>query len=156
MENREMSIKIKRTNSENTDFQKLVNELEIYLTGLDEEAHNECKEYNKLETINHVIIAYEKVDIVGCGAIREYDKETIEIKRMFVSDKFRNNGIATRILFELENWAKEQGYIKAILETGTMMLNAITFYQKNNYIQIPNYGQYSSKPKSICFSKSFK
>jgi putative acetyltransferase len=151
-----MSIIIKRTNSDNTDFQKLVYELETYLTGLDEEAHNECKEYNKLETINHVIIAYENNVIVGCGAIRGFDKDTIEIKRMFVSDKFRNKGIATRILFELEIWAKDQGYIKSILETGTMMLDSISFYQKNNYIQIPNYGQYSSKPKSICFFKPLK
>lgn len=151
-----MNIKIIRANSANTDFRKIIFDLESYLTGLDEEAHNACKEYNKLETINHVIIAYENKEIIGCGAIREYDKETIEIKRMFVSDKFRKKGIATRILIELENWAKEQGYITCILETGTMMLDAISFYKKNNYIQIPNYGQYSSKPKSICFSKSLK
>lgn len=154
MENKEMNIKIRRTDSDNTDFQKLVCDLEIYLTGLDEEAHNECKEYNRLETINHVIIVYDNKEIVGCGAIREYDKDTIEIKRMFVPEKFRKKGVATRILLELENWAKEQGYIKSILETGTMMSDAITFYEKNNYIQIPNYGQYSSKPKSICFSKA--
>ncbi len=151
-----MKIKIERTNSDNTDFQKLVSDLEIYLTGLDEEVHNECKAYNKLETINHVIIAYDNNKIVGCGAIRAYDKETIEIKRMFVSDEFRNKGIATQILIELENWSKEQGFLKSILETGTMMLGAIRFYKKNNYVQIPNYGQYNSKPKSICFSKSLK
>ena len=51
-----MSIKIKRTNSDNADFQKLVTELEIYLTGLDEEAHNECKEYNKLEPVFSILI----------------------------------------------------------------------------------------------------
>ena len=113
-------------------------------------------QYNGIENLNHVIVAYIDNCPVGCGAFKSFNESSVEIKRMFVSDKFRNKGIATRILFELENWAKEQGYIKGILETGTMMLDAITFYQKNNYIQIPNYGQYSSKPKSICFSKSFK
>jgi len=147
-------MKLLRTNSDNPEFQKLVIDLESYLTLTDEEAHKVCKPYNQLETIKHVIIINVDDEIAGCGAIRAYDSKTIEIKRMFVAEKFRNQGIATKILKELENWAKELGFDKSILETGSMMPAAIAFYKRNDYLQIPNYGQYSANSKSICFGKN--
>ena len=148
-----MLIKIERTNSENEDFRRLILKLEDYLTLIDEDAHSECKQYNKLETIKHTVVAYINGKAVGCDAIREFDRNTVEIKRMFVSDDVRKQGVGTKILSELENWAKELGFEKSILETGNMLPEAVRFYQKSNYTQIPNYGQYKSMEKSICFSK---
>lgn len=151
-----MTIEVERTNSENEDFRKLVFELENHLTCADERAHSECKQYNKLESIQHVIVIYKDKKAIGCGAIRKYDQDTIEIKRMFVSENIREKGVATKILIELETWAKELGYKKSILETGTMLPEAIGLYKKNNYIQIPNYGQYEGMEKSICFAKKLQ
>ena len=148
-----MSLKIERTNSENEDFRKLVLKLEECLTCADEDAHSECKQYNKLETIKHTVVAYINGEVVGCGAIREFDRNTVEIKRMFVSDDARKQGVGTKILSELENWAKELGFENSILETGNMLHEAVRLYKKSNYTQIPNYGQYKSMEKSICFSK---
>ena len=148
-----MTIEVERTNSENEDFRKLVSELEDHLTCADEKAHSECKQYNKLESIKHVIVVYIDKEAIGCGAIRKYDHDTIEIKRMFVSKNTRKKGVGTKILIELETWAKELGYKKSILETGTMLPEAIGLYKRNNYIQIPNYGQYEGMEKSFCFAK---
>lgn len=80
-----MTIKVERTNSENKDFRKLVLELENHLTRADEIAHSQCKQYNKLESIQHVIVTYNDKIAIGCGALRKYDQDTVEIKRMFVS-----------------------------------------------------------------------
>ena len=148
-----MLIKIERTNSENENFCILVLKLEEYLTCIDEEAHSECKEYNKLETIEHTIVAYINEKAVGCGAIRQFDQNTIEIKRMFVSGNARKKGIGTKILAELEKWARELGFKKSILETGDMLPEAVRLYEKSNYTRTPNYGQYESMKKSVCFSK---
>lgn len=148
-----MLVKIKRTDSKNEDFRKLVLKLEEHLTHTDEEAHSECKQYNKLETIKHAIVAYIGEEAVGCGAIRKFDQNTIEIKRMFVSENARKEGIGTKVLTELERWAKELGFEKSILETGDMLPEAVKLYENNNYTRIQNYGQYESKEKSICFSK---
>ena len=148
-----MTIELKRTNSENEDFYNLVTDLEKYLTHADEEAHSECKPYNKLETIKHVIVAFIDQKPIGCGAIRQYDKNTVEIKRMFVAENARGKGIGTKILTELELWAKELDFKVSILETGKMMPEAINLYKGNNYKQIPNYGQYKGMEKSICFEK---
>lgn len=148
-----MIIELKQTNSENEDFLKLVIELEKHLTNADEKAHSECKQYNKLETIKYVIVAYINGKAIGCGAIREYDTDLVEIKRIFVSIDAREQGVGSKILAELEVWAKDLGFKNTILETGDMLPEAVRLYKKNNYIQIPNYGQYEGMEKSICFTK---
>lgn len=146
-------IEVRRTNSDNECFRRLVSKLEEYLARTDDKAHAECKQHNKLCTIKHVIVAYIDGEAAGCGAIRKFDENTIEIKRMFVSHNAQNKGIGASILASLEAWAKELGFEKSVLETGVMMPEAIKFYEKNNYSRIPNYGQYEGMEKSICFSK---
>ena len=89
----------------------------------------------------------------GCGALKYYDADCAEIKRMFTQAMARGNGIATIILKELEDWAKELNYKACILETGTRQIDAIALYKKNEYQIIPNYGQYTNVENSLCFKK---
>ena len=146
--------KIIRTNSNNIDFQKLVKELDADLKIRDGEEHAFFAQYNKIDLINHVIVAYFNDEAVGCGAMKQYDDDTMEVKRMFVKPISRGNGIATIVLKEVENWAKELNFSKCILETGIKQPEAIALYQKNNYTQIPNYGQYETVESSVCFEKT--
>lgn len=92
-------------------------------------------------------------DAVGCGAFKEFNDETVEIKRMFVPDEQRGKGIASKVLKELEAWALELGYTTCILETGKRQPEAIALYKKNGYELIPNYGQYAGVENSVCFQK---
>jgi putative acetyltransferase len=142
-----------RTNSENEDFRKLVNALDAELRIRDGEDHAFYAQFNKLNMIKHVMVAYDNNEPVGCGAVKEYSKDTMEVKRMFVPLNMRGKGIATLLLKELENWCKELNYKKCILETGEKQPEAINLYKKNNYIIIPNYGQYENVKTSICFEK---
>jgi putative acetyltransferase len=91
---------------------------------------------------------------VGCGAFRTYAENTVEIKRMYVPELYRNKGIASNILNGLEAWAKELGNTKCILETGIMQVEAIGLYPKNGYEKIENYGNYKGVANSICFGKT--
>jgi putative acetyltransferase len=93
---------------------------------------------------------------VSCGAIKEFDTETMEIKRMFTLESHRGKGIGKQVLTELESWALEMGYSKCVLETGKRLPDAVRLYQKNGYRQIPNYGQYIQMENSICFEKKLK
>jgi len=77
----------------------------------------------------------------------------MEVKRMFVPLEKRGKGIASIVLKELENWARELGYKTCILETGIKQPEAITLYKKNNYALIKNYGQYAEVESSACFEK---
>jgi putative acetyltransferase len=145
--------KIKRTDSDDSDFQKLVTELDKDLAIRDGEDHAFFAQFNKIAAIKHVVVAYEEGAAVGCGAIKEYEENVMEVKRMFVPLEKRGKGIASIVLGELENWAKELGYQKCILETGKKQPEAIRLYQKNNYATIKNYGQYADVVSSVCFEK---
>ena len=149
-------IKLIRTNSENPDFIKLVKFLDADLAIKDGEAHSFYAQFNKIKKIKHVVLAYENKIPLGCGAIKEYDTNTMEVKRMYISPESRKKGIATKILYELEKWAFELSYEKCILETGKKQPEAIGLYKKSGYTQIPNYGQYSGVENSVCFEKELK
>lgn len=146
-------ISLLRTDSSNTDFQKLVVLLDADLKIRDGEDHAFYSQYNKIQAIKHVVVAYQKDETVGCGAIKEYEPGTMEVKRMYVSENKRGSGIASAVLKELEIWAQQMGYNKCILETGIRQPEAIALYKKNNYKIIPNYGQYKGIEDSVCFEK---
>ena len=149
-------IRLLRTNSEHVDFVELVAWLDKLLADLDGRDHDFYNQYNKIDKIKHVVVVYSGELPVACGAIKEFDTGTMEVKRMFTSDNHRGKGLATQVLTELEKWAMELGYSKCILETGWRLPDAVRLYQRNGYLQIPNYGQYVVMENSICFEKRLK
>jgi len=149
-------IIITRTNSDNHHFIELVKSLDADLAKRDGEEHSFYAQFNKIDNIKYVVLAFENGKPLGCGAIKEYNGDTMEIKRMYVSPDNRKKGIATKILTELENWARELSYAKCILETGKRQPEAIELYKKNGYKLIPNYGQYTEMENSLCFEKQVK
>jgi GNAT superfamily N-acetyltransferase len=146
-------IKILRTDSSDRDFVNLVKLLDIELQIRDGEEHTFYAQYNKIDKINNVVVAFYNDVAVGCGAIKGYDSSAMEVKRMFVKDEYRSKGIATLVLVELESLTKELGFYKCVLETGIKQPEAIHLYKKNDYTVIPNYGQYAGVDNSVCMEK---
>ena len=146
-------ISLKRINSGDTDFIDLVKLLDADLAIRDGKDHSFFAQYNKLDSIKHVVVAYFDDVPAGCGAIKRYDDETMEVKRMFVMPEFRGKGVARAVLSELEKWARELGYKHCILETGKRQPEAINLYKSSGYLIIPNYGQYEKVDYSVCFKK---
>lgn len=146
-------IKCIKTDSDNEDFRLLVRELDADLQKRDGEEHTFYAQFNKIDRIKHVVVAYANNEAVGCGAIKEFSTDAVEVKRMYVQPHNRGKGIASEILMALEAWAAELNYTKCILETGKKQPEAIRLYQKNGYVVIPNYGQYENVENSVCFEK---
>lgn len=146
-------INLIRTTSDNADFQELVKDLDAELRVRDGNEAEFYLQFNKIDTIKHVIVAYENDEAIGCGALRPYDAETVEIKRMFVPLDKRRQGISSHILNDLEAWASALGFKTCILETGYKQPEAISLYTKKGYRTIPNYAQYQSVENSVCFEK---
>lgn len=142
-----------RTNSDNKDFQDLVVELDKDLAKKNGETNDFFAQFNKIDLMSNVVVALNDNLAVGCGAMKEYDKSTMEIKRMYVPIEMRGKGVAVAVLNELENWARELGYKRCVLETGDKMLEAVGLYKKSDYKIIKNYGQYENVASSICFEK---
>lgn len=146
-------LQLQRTTSKNKDFRQLVQKLDAYLAVTDGDEHDFYNQFNKIEGLQHVIVAYHGEKAVSCGAIRPFDNETMEVKRMFTSLESRGKGIASQILAALESWSRELGYKKCVLETGIRQAEAIGLYEKNAYQLIPCYGQYLNVKNSLCYGK---
>ena len=148
-------IRCIRTTSSNPHFQHLVTLLDQDLAIRNGDEHAFFAQYNGITHIHHVVVAYHGDEPVGCGAIKEFSPQAMEVKRMYVLPTFRGRGIASQILATLEDWAKELGYTACVLETGLMLPEAIALYTKQQYLRIPNYGQYAGVANSVCFQKEF-
>lgn len=149
-------IEILRTNSENQDFIQLVKHLDDELAEIDGSEHSFYAQYNKVNQIRYVVVAYEHQRPIACGAIKEFEPDVMEVKRMYTSPHVRGKGVASEVISELEDWARALTYKKCILETGKRQPDAIKLYQKNGYKVIPNYGQYAGVENSVCFEKELK
>jgi putative acetyltransferase len=148
-----MELSFRRTDSTDNDFVYLVKKLDEDLEGRYGERQKFFNQFNSIEMIKNVIIAYVDFNPVGCGAFKFYKSDTCEIKRMFVLPATRGKKIGARILQELEQWANEEGFQKCILETGKNQAEAIHVYQKAGYLIIPNYDQYAGVDISLCMEK---
>lgn len=146
-------ISLLRTDSKNPDFIELVKMLDADLAIRDGEDHAFYAQFNKIDRIKNVMVAYADEIPVACGAFKFYEEGKVEIKRMFVKPEYRGKGIAAELLKALEIWAKELGYQSCVLETGLKQPEAIALYQKSGYQIIANYGQYAGVENSVCFGK---
>lgn len=138
------------------DFKNLVDELNAYLKVVDGEEHAFYNQYNGIENLNHVVVAYLDNEPVACGAFKKFNSSSVEIKRMYTKPETRKHGVASQVLRGLEDWAFQEGFKQVILETGKRQLEAVRFYQKNQYIPMPNFGPYTEVENSVCFKKELK
>lgn len=142
-----------RTDSENGEFRRLVAQLDEELGQRDGAEHGFYAQFNTLDKIKHAVVALKDDQPVGCGALKAFSEDTMEVKRMYVAPQVRGQGVASAVLVTLETWAAELGYTRCVLETGQRQPEAIALYTKQGYQRIPNYGQYVGVENSLCFSK---
>ena len=64
--------------------------------------------------------AWEEMNLVGCGALKELDKLNAEIKSMRTTSSYLRKGVAHKILQHIMNQAKKRNYQRLSLETGSM------------------------------------
>jgi len=146
-------FRVERTSREDEHLKELVRMLDAELDSVYGNIQSQYNQYNSLASVDGAVLATANQQYVACGCFRRYNQETVEIKRMFVRTEDRGSGAAQIVLSELEKWAREAGYSRAILETGTKQAAAIRFYTKSGYGPIPNYDQYAELETSVCFAK---
>lgn len=146
-------ITLQRTDASDRSFMALVRELDADLVRRDGADHTFYAQFNTLQQIAHAIVAYDASEPVACGAIKAFDENSMEVKRMYTVPAYRGKHIASQVLSELEAWARELGAGRCLLETGKRQPEAIALYLKKGYLLIPNYGQYAGVENSVCFEK---
>ena len=79
-----------------------------------------------------VLLLRDGVPIAG-GAFKRYDAETAELKRIWTDENHRRQGLARRIVAELEAQAIRQGYKRVYLTTGFRQPEARDLYLATGY-----------------------
>jgi putative acetyltransferase len=99
------------------------------------------------------VVAYADGSPVACGALRPYEADIAEVKRMYTVPAWRGRGVAAAVLTELERHARLFGYPTMRIETGDRQPGAIRLYERSGYRHIPPFGPYVAWDDSVCFEK---
>ena len=145
--------KLIRTSSQDSNFRELVALLDSDLAERDGSDNAFYAQFNGIVQLKHCVVFYSDETAVACGAFKQFDEVSVEVKRMYVLPAYRGKGIAKKVLRELENWAKELRFNHCVLETGLRQPEAIALYKKNNFQIIDNYPPYKNMKNSVCFKK---
>ena len=147
-------MQIRRTTTDAPAFRTLVAALDAELRATYGDVQTSYAPLNKVDTIDTAVVAFDADVPVGCGCFRRKDARLIEHKRMFVTPGARCRGVAHAVVDALEQWARELGHDRAVLETGNLQHAAIALYARCGYARIPNFPPYDEMPASVCMSKS--
>jgi GNAT superfamily N-acetyltransferase len=99
------------------------------------------------------LVAFDGDEPIACGGLRQISDTHGEIKRMFVKPDHRGSGVSVTVLRALEASARDRGWDRLVLETGTEQPDAIRFYSREGYYRIPNFGHYVGSDISLCFER---
>lgn len=149
-----MDIELLKTNNTNTDFIELTKLLDEDLWARYGDMQANYDKHNTIDYINEAIIIYKNKIPAACGAFKEYNPDSAEIKRIFVKKENRQQGLAKLIVSQLEESARNQGYKYSILETGQKQHEAISLYEKIGYEIVENYAPYIGDSNSVCMKKT--
>jgi putative acetyltransferase len=89
----------------------------------------------------------------GCGALVMGEVGQAELKRIFVSEAFRGQGLGRALVVHLEDAALQAGVTLLQLETGTLNAAAQALYAKLRYTLRGPFGHYGPDPISMFMEK---
>ncbi|WHA43561.1 GNAT family N-acetyltransferase [Agrobacterium larrymoorei] len=90
---------------------------------------------------------------IGGGAFMRYDDDTAEFKRVWTHSSYRRQGLAKKVLIELERQAARQGYSRIYLTTGFRQPEAVGLYLSNGYTALFDRSVDPETIKSLPFEK---
>ncbi|MFW6203816.1 MAG: GNAT family N-acetyltransferase [Actinomycetota bacterium] len=102
------------------------------------------------------IVAFLGSEPVASGGFRRHSADAAEIKRMYVPEHHRREGLARRLLAELETHAAAAGYRRTVLVTGLRQPEAIALYESSGYQPIAPFGFHADDGLVRCFGKELK
>ena len=82
-------ITLTRTNSNNRDFIFLTKQLNEFLSVIDGDQYSFLQQFNNIDDIQQVVIIYENNTPLSCGAVKQFNSTSMEIKRMFTNKNAR-------------------------------------------------------------------
>jgi putative acetyltransferase len=91
---------------------------------------------------------------VGCGGVALFG-DFAEVKRMYVRDAARGQGVAQAVLARLEAEARAAGLARLCLETGTVQHAAMRLYERAGFKTCGPFGDYRAMPPEALTTSVF-
>jgi len=99
--------------------------------------------------------AWSDDTLLGCGALKELDTSTGEIKSMRTVEAYKRKGVASAILRHIVSIAQHREYTYLNLETGSFPAfePARKFYEKHGFEYRTPFADYKDDPNSVFMAK---
>ena len=99
--------------------------------------------------------AWEGDELLGCGALKELDSNSGEVKSMRTANAHRRKGVAAKILEHLIQEARRRGYDRLNLETGASadFAPAQALYIRYGFTYRDPFADYVDDPNSVFMTK---
>ena len=86
-----------------------------------------------------LLVARNARDAAGCIALRPFDADTGEVKRLYVRPPFRGSGLGKSLALRALDSARQAGYRRLVLDTLDRMDSAVRLYENLGFRRIPAY-----------------
>lgn len=99
--------------------------------------------------------AWTENQLCGCGALKELDRHTGEVKSMRTRDAFLRMGVGQAVLDEIIRTGRQRGYSRLCLETGTgeAFAAAHALYLRNGFQWSGPFGEYTATNFNLFMAK---
>jgi putative acetyltransferase len=97
-----------------------------------------------------LILAFVGSHPAGCVGVRPIDPVTAEMKRLFVRNEFRGEGVGRQLVDRVLADARRIGYQRMRLDTVPEMTEAIRLYRRRGFVEIAPY-RYNPIPGALYF-----
>ena len=146
-------MELRFVTADSQDFRSMAAMLDAYYFELVGDIQLRYAEPNRPENMNALAVVYDDEKPIACGAWKAVDEKTAEIKRIFVLPAYRRQGVATRMMQQLESHAAYHGYRQMILETAATTTDSQQLYLSQGYHRIDYYGSPAGAENCMCFLK---
>lgn len=152
-------MKITPLDPSSKDAQELLKLSNAYLEDLYPSESNHLASVAELSDQSTFFLGiYDGEKILGCGAVRVMEDcgQYGELKRVFIKEAYRGQGLSKQLIIALENTLKDRSIALIRLETGIHQIEALGLYKKLGYRIREPFGAYELDPFSIFMEKSLK
>ncbi|MGF1526456.1 MAG: GNAT family N-acetyltransferase [Candidatus Competibacterales bacterium] len=136
--------------------------LEEHIEDMKAASPPESKHALDLEGLKHPSISFwtlwDGELLVGCGALKELDPQSGEVKSMRTAAHCRRRGAASRLLQHILHQAEQRGYRQLSLETGSMAFfqPARALYERFGFEYCGPFADYKLDPNSVFMTKHLR
>lgn len=137
------------------DIVALLAQLDAYLSTLYPPESNHLLEIDSLALPGVVFLTARDAAsrLLGCVAFVARG-DYAEIKRMMVDPACRGQGVASRLLAQVEQRAAKAGFASLKLETGISQPEALALYRRDGFAVCGPFGGYPADPLSLFMEKA--